>query len=175
MQEEEEEGTILSVFFTIFMGQKLIFLVAIIRGWGLLLLSKGKGRKAYNVKRCSKRYCKFKEGAKSITFLTYDGTFGALDKVLAFIQQFDAAFGDENFSESSKLRNVSMHFTKATCQWWSGLRTQRRTPKKWKTLCLAIMKSSLHGNTKDKDLTAWQSLKMMPHESIDMYNFGIPT
>ena len=84
---------------------------------------KGKGRKAYNVKRCSKRYCKFKEGAKSITFLTYNnGTFEALDKVLAFIQQFDAAFGDENFSESSNLRNASMHFTKAARQWWSSLR-----------------------------------------------------
>ena len=82
---------------------------------------KEKERKANNVKRRSKCYSKFKEGAKSITFLTYDGTFGALDKVLAFIQQFDAAFRDENFSESSKLRNVSMHFTKAARQWWSGL------------------------------------------------------
>ena len=46
---------------------------------------------------------KFKEGGKNITFLTYDGTFGATDKVLAFIQKFDAAFGDEHFSETSKL------------------------------------------------------------------------
>ncbi|MCO5560782.1 hypothetical protein L7F22_014402 [Adiantum nelumboides] len=32
------------------------------------------------------------------------------DKVLVFIQQFDAAFGDEGFTESSKLRHVAMHF-----------------------------------------------------------------
>ena len=130
---------------------------------------KGKGRKAYNVKRRSKCYRKFKEGAKSITSLTYSGTFGALDKVLAFIQQFDADFGDENFSESSKLRNVSMRFTKATRQWWSGLHAQEHAPRTWKALRLAIMKSFLHGNAKDKVLTAWQSLKMMPHKNIDKY------
>ena len=83
---------------------------------------KGKGKREYDAKRRSRRYRKFKEGGKSITFLTYDGKFGDLDKVLAFIQQFDAAFGDENFSKSSKLRNASMHFTKATCHWWLGLR-----------------------------------------------------
>ena len=62
-----------------------------------------KGRKAYDAKGRLRRYRKFKEGAKSISFSTYNGAFGALDKVLAFIQQFDAAFGDENFFESSKL------------------------------------------------------------------------
>ena len=31
------------------------------------------------------------------------------------------------------------------------------------------MKSFLHGNAKDKVLTAWQSLKMMPHKNIDKY------
>ena len=31
------------------------------------------------------------------------------------------------------------------------------------------MKSFLHGNAKDKVLKAWQSLKMMPNESIDKY------
>ena len=36
---------------------------------------KGKGKKAYDVKGRSKCYCKFKEGGKSITFLTYDGMF----------------------------------------------------------------------------------------------------
>ena len=49
-------------------------------------------------------------------------TFGATDKVLAFIQQFDVAFGDEHFSESSKLQNVSMHFQKLARQWWASLR-----------------------------------------------------
>ena len=51
---------------------------------------------------------KLKEGGKNITFLTYDGAYGQTDKVLSFIQQFDAAFGGEDFTESSKLRHVSM-------------------------------------------------------------------
>ena len=62
-----------------------------------------KEKKTHDTKRRPRRSRKFKEGGKSITFLTYDGKFGDLDKVLAFIQQFDATFGDENFSESSKL------------------------------------------------------------------------
>ena len=40
--------------------------------------------------------------------MTYDGTYAATDKVLAFIQQFDAAFGGEEFDEGSKLRHVPM-------------------------------------------------------------------
>ncbi|MCO5583241.1 hypothetical protein L7F22_037150 [Adiantum nelumboides] len=36
-----------------------------------------------------------KEGGNTISLLTYDGTFVAADQVLAFIQPFDAAFGDE--------------------------------------------------------------------------------
>ena len=51
-----------------------------------------KWKKAYANKGHSLCYCKFKEGAKSITFLIYDGTFEAMDKVLGFIQQYDAAF-----------------------------------------------------------------------------------
>ena len=58
-----------------------------------------------------------KGGGKSITFLIYDGTYGDVDKVLGFIQQFDAAFGKEGFSKSSKLRNVSMHFHKTVRHW----------------------------------------------------------
>ena len=69
-------------------------------------------RRSYAAWKRSHKLKKFKEGGKNITFLTYDGTFGATDKVLAFIQQFDAAFGDEDFTESSKLRHVAMHFQK---------------------------------------------------------------
>ncbi|MCO5574649.1 hypothetical protein L7F22_028438 [Adiantum nelumboides] len=60
-------------------------------------------RRSHAAWRRSNKLKKFKERGKSISFLTYDGTFGATDKVLAFIQQFDAAFGDEGFTESSKL------------------------------------------------------------------------
>ena len=52
---------------------------------------------------------KFKEGGKNVTFITYDGSYGQTDKLLNFIQQFDAAFGGEDFTESSKLRHVSMY------------------------------------------------------------------
>ncbi|MCO5571687.1 hypothetical protein L7F22_025434 [Adiantum nelumboides] len=79
-----------------------------------------------------KRYYKlkkFKEGGKKISFLTYDGTFGATDKVLAFIQQFDAAFGDEGFTKSSKLHHVAMHFQKSARQWWASLRANGEAPK----------------------------------------------
>ena len=52
----------------------------------------------------------FKEGGNNITFLSYDGSHGQMDKVLAFLQQFDAAFGGENFTKRSKLSHVAMHF-----------------------------------------------------------------
>ena len=76
----------------------------------------GKGwkkRKANVVHGRSRRYHKFKEGGKSITFLTYNGTFGATYKIFAFIQQYNAAFGDE---ESLKLCNVAMHSTRLACK-----------------------------------------------------------
>ena len=73
---------------------------------------------------------KFKEGGKNITFLTYDGTYGATDQVLSFIQQYDAAFGNnEDFFESSEMRHVSMHFQKLARQWWASLRAQGTAPK----------------------------------------------
>ncbi|MCO5593037.1 hypothetical protein L7F22_047042 [Adiantum nelumboides] len=76
-------------------------------------------RRSYAAWKRSSKLKKFKEGGKNISFLTYDGTFGAIDKVLAFIQQFDAAFGDEGFTESSKLRHVAMHFQKSARQWYT--------------------------------------------------------
>ncbi len=73
-------------------------------------ISKRGHRRTHAAWKRAHRLKKFKEGGKNISFLTYDGTFGATDKVLGFIQQFDAAFGDEAFIESSKIRHVSMHF-----------------------------------------------------------------
>ncbi|MCO5607770.1 hypothetical protein L7F22_061971 [Adiantum nelumboides] len=66
-------------------------------------------RRSHATWKRSNKLKKFKEGGKSIFFLTYDDTFGATDKVLAFIQ-LDATFGDEGFMESSKLCHVAMHF-----------------------------------------------------------------
>ncbi|MCO5561751.1 hypothetical protein L7F22_015374 [Adiantum nelumboides] len=117
----------------------------------------------------SSKLKKFKEGGKNISFLTYDGTFGATDKVLAFIQQFDAAFGDEGFTESSKLRHVAMHFQKSARQWWASLRANGEAPKTWKALRASIMKQFLASDAKDKVLTEWRSLKLSPYESIHKY------
>ncbi|MCO5593242.1 hypothetical protein L7F22_047249 [Adiantum nelumboides] len=91
------------------------------------------------------------------------------DKVLAFIQQFDAAFGDEGFTESSKLRHVAMHFQKSARQWWASLRANGEAPQTWKNLRVSIMKQFLSSDAKDKVLTEWQSLKLTPYESIQKY------
>ncbi|MCO5568294.1 hypothetical protein L7F22_021993 [Adiantum nelumboides] len=91
------------------------------------------------------------------------------DKVLAFIQQFDAAFGDEGFTESSKLRHVAIHFQKSARQWWASLRANGEAPKTWKALRASIMKQFLASDAKDKVLTEWRSLKLSPYESIHKY------
>ena len=65
----------------------------------------------------SRKLQKFKEGGKIISFQCYDESYGATNKVLSFIQKFNAAFDGEEFTESSKLRHVAMHFTKAARQW----------------------------------------------------------
>ncbi|MCO5557823.1 hypothetical protein L7F22_011395 [Adiantum nelumboides] len=114
----------------------------------------------YRAWKRSRKLQKFKEGGKSITFQTYDGSYGATDKVLSFIQQFDAAFGGEDFTESSKLRHVAMHFTKATRQWWASLKAQNTHPRTWKLFRAAIMKQFLTEDAKDEVLTAWRGLKL---------------
>ncbi|MCO5581951.1 hypothetical protein L7F22_035840 [Adiantum nelumboides] len=91
------------------------------------------------------------------------------DKVLAFIQQFDAAFGDEGFMESLKLCHVAMHFQKSARQWWASLRANGEASKTWKALRASIMKKFLASNAKDKVLTEWRSLKLSPYESIHKY------
>ena len=72
--------------------------------------------RSYAAMRWLPRYWKFKEGGMNITFLIYDETFEAMEEVLAFIQQYDVAFKDEGFLESSKLWNVAMHFQKLAHQ-----------------------------------------------------------
>ncbi|MCO5571771.1 hypothetical protein L7F22_025519 [Adiantum nelumboides] len=126
-------------------------------------------RRSYAAWKRSSKLKKFKEGGKNISFLTYDGTFGAIDKVLAFIQQFDAAFGDEGFPESSKLRHVAMHFQKSARQWWASLQANGEAPKTWKALRASIMKQFLASDANDKVLTEWRSLKLSPYESIHKY------
>ncbi|MCO5586672.1 hypothetical protein L7F22_040614 [Adiantum nelumboides] len=126
-------------------------------------------RRSYAAWKWSSKLKKFKEGGNNISSLTYDGTFGATDKVLAFIQQFDAAFGDEGFTESSKLRHVAMHFQMFSRQWWASLRANGEAPKTWKALRASIMKQFLASDAKDKVLTEWRSLKLSPYKSIHKY------
>ena len=113
---------------------------------------------------------KFKEGGKNVTFLSYDGTYGATDRILGFIQQFDSAFGGEYFEERSKLRHVAMYFQKSARQWWASLRTRGIAPRTWKECRKAIMKQFLTDDKAEDDvLTAWQSLTLEPNETIQKY------
>ncbi|MCO5602449.1 hypothetical protein L7F22_056581 [Adiantum nelumboides] len=123
-------------------------------------------RRSYAAWKRSNKLKKFKERGKNISFRTYDGTFGATDKVLAFIQQFDVAFGDEGFTKSSKLCHVAMHSQKSARQWWASLLANGEAPKTWKALRASIMKQILASDAKDKVLTEWRSLKLSPYESI---------
>ena len=79
-----------------------------------------------------------------------------MNKVLHFIQQFDAAFGGEHFTEGSKLCHVAMYFQKSATRTWKECRT-------------AIMKQFLPKGAKDEVLTAWRSFKLEEGESIQKY------
>ncbi|MCO5589328.1 hypothetical protein L7F22_043294 [Adiantum nelumboides] len=120
-------------------------------------------RRSYAAWKSSSKLKKFKEGGKNFSLLTYDGTFGAIDKVLAFIQQFNAAFGDEGFTESSKLQHVAKHFQKSTRKWWTSLRANREGPKTWKALRASIMKQFLASDGKFCNL----HLKAIVYKKID--------
>ena len=119
--------------------------------------------------RAWKRAQKFKEGGKNVTFLTYDGSYGQVDKVLNFVQQFDAAFGGEHFTESSKLRHMSMYLQKSARKWWASLKTKGIQPRSWKRCRLELMKQFLPGNVKDDVLTAWRGLTYEKGDNIQKY------
>ncbi|MCO5581553.1 hypothetical protein L7F22_035441 [Adiantum nelumboides] len=89
-------------------------------------------QRSYAAWKKSTKLKKFKEGGKNISFLNYDDIFDATDKVLAFIQHFNAPFGDEGFTESSKLHHIAMYFQKFTKQWWASTWANGEAPKTWK-------------------------------------------
>ena len=62
-----------------------------------------------------------------------------------------------------------MHFQKSARQWWESLRGNGEAPKTWKALRTSIMKLFLPSDAKDKVLTEWRSLKLLPNESIQKY------
>ena len=90
--------------------------------------SKGKRQKHPSWKRARKLH-KFKKGNKGITFLTYDEAYGNTNKMLNFIQWFDAPFGRQDFTKGSKLQYVAMHLQKPTQQWWASLFSQGIAPR----------------------------------------------
>ena len=102
-------------------------------------------------------------------FLSYDGTYGKIDKVLAFIQQFDAAFSGERFDEGSKLRHVSMYLQKSARKWWSKLRMTGQAPRTWKACHKAIMHQFSTSHAQDDVIAEWQDLHMEKGESIKKY------
>ena len=131
---------------------------------------RGRGhRRLHPAWKRSHRMEKFKEGGKNITFLSYDGAYGATDCILGFIQQFDSAFGGEYFEERSKLRHVAMYFQKSARQWWASLRTRGIAPKTWKECRRAIMKQFLTDEAEDNVLTAWRSLTLELDKIIQKY------
>ena len=119
--------------------------------------------------RAWRRARKFKEGGKNVTFLTYDGTYGQTDRVLSFIQQFDSAFGGEDFTESSKLRHVAMYLQKSARKWWASLKIVGKQPHTWKACRAEMMKQFLTANVKDDVFTAWRGLKLEKAETIHSY------
>ena len=62
-----------------------------------------------------------------------------------------------------------MHFQKSARQWWASLRGNGEAPKTWKALRTSIMKQFLQSDAKDKVLTEWRSLKLLPNETIQNY------
>ncbi|MCO5551582.1 hypothetical protein L7F22_005087 [Adiantum nelumboides] len=117
----------------------------------------------------SRKMQTLKEGAKSVTFLTFDGSYGNTDKVLHFIQQFDAAFGGENFIETSKLRHIAMYLQKTPRHWWASLKGQGMAPRTWKSCRLAIMQQFLDDSAPDDVLTAWRSPTLERGETIQKF------
>ncbi|MCO5597644.1 hypothetical protein L7F22_051725 [Adiantum nelumboides] len=96
-------------------------------------------------------------------------------KVLAFIQQFDAAFGDEGFTESWKLRHVAMHFQKSAKQWRASLRANGEAPKTWKALRASIIKQFLASGVRDKQQQKEirQSIRHPPYcQAQSLVDFG---
>lgn len=103
------------------------------------------------------------------TFLSFNGTYGNTDKVLNFIQQFDAAFGGDNLPKKSKLKHVAMYFQKSTRQWGATRRAQRLALRTWEECKVAIMKQFLTDEAKDEILMTWRSLKLVQGDT-EVYN-----
>lgn len=79
-----------------------------------------------------------------------------MDRPTGSIQQFDSAFGGEDFSESSKLRHVAMYLQKSARKWWASLKIVGKQPRTWKACRAAMTKQFLTANVKDDVFTAWQ-------------------
>ena len=104
----------------------------------------------------------FKEGSKSVRFITFNGRYRQAEKAVQFVKQFDAAFGIENF--------LSLHLTGITSAWWEAQTQDGTGPKHWKGFKKAFFKQFLPKEFKSHIMNAWDSLHMEARESIDDYN-----
>ena len=125
-------------------------------------------RKRHHDKNRTKKLKNFKEGGNSVSFQTFDGSYGNVDKVLTFIQQFNASSRGEVI-ETSKLCNVVMHLTKLAHHQWSTLCAQNQASRMWKVYRITIMKQFLDDDAEDDVLTSWHSLTLKENESLQSY------
>ena len=103
-------------------------------------------------------------------FLTYNGAYGETNRVLAFVQQFNAAFGGEDLDEGYKLFHVAMYLVKSGKKWWSNLKMTGKAPCTWKACRVAIMKQFLMDHAALDDVLAeWRSLHLDKGEPIKKY------
>ncbi|MCO5578857.1 hypothetical protein L7F22_032704 [Adiantum nelumboides] len=92
---------------------------------------------------------------------SFNVNFGNMNKVLDFIQQFDAAFGDENFLDHPNSSMLPCIFKNQPDN--GG---QAYAPKTWKTCKVAIMKQFLLHGAFDQVLMAWRSLKLEDEKNM---------
>ena len=66
---------------------------------------------------------------KNIIFMTYDNTYGEINKVHAFIQQFDATLDWKDFEKGSKPFHVAMYIQMSGQKWRFKLGMMSTAPK----------------------------------------------
>lgn len=82
---KEEEDLLLLHQILPLLDLMAMILINFSRDYGLVV--RNDATRTYHAWKRSHKFPKFKEGEKSVTFLSYDGAYGQTDKVLNFIQQ----------------------------------------------------------------------------------------
>ena len=108
----------------------------------------------------------FKEGSKSVKFLTFNGHYAQPEKAMQFVTQFDAAFGMEDFYEPSKLRAVNLHLTGAASAWWESLLRDGTASKHWKAFKKAFHKQFMPKPFRDQVIRSWDNLHVKYNQNL---------